>query len=157
MHDKITTTVYVSAKVLKQAKSLGIPISESLEKVLTIMISQYGGSEEEVELAAIAALKDRWENELHTYESQIMPFRARVKSITERYEKQKALVEEIHRSERVATLMQRLNEGIKKVGYDLLRVKETCQEEIGELSQFIPITDEWLTKHIARLQSIDVL
>jgi len=155
--DKKTTTIYISENVVNQAKSLHIKISETCEKVLRLMVSQYGKSDEEIKLAVLEVTREQWASELQAYEAQVEPFRIRLSSIDQQIAEQRITVEEILRSQKVAALMKQLNAKLREVDYDLGRIKEVAVEEIKQLATFnIIVDDNWLKRQIERIAQLDM-
>lgn len=154
---KKTTTLYLTESVVNQAKSLHINISETVEQILRLLISQYGQSEEEIKLAILQVTRDQWAGQLQAYEAQIEPFRMRLKSIDAQIAEQKVTVDEILRSQKIAALMKQLNTKIREADYDLPKIREKAAEEIQQLATFnITVDEVWLKRQIERIAQLDL-
>lgn len=132
MSDKENVTLSVSRALIDRAKSLGINLSSTLDRVLRHLVELEGFEDEEVKLAVLLGAMER---------------------IQQQTEQQQKVVDELRRSKRVAILIKLLNAKIIESDFDFAKTKEIAKTEIEELRSLMSVIldDAWLQRQIDRV------
>jgi hypothetical protein len=141
----------LDAEVIRQLRKKDINISALVNNLLWNVVRQEAVHAEEIALTLLQNDRQRLVESLKRIEESAERTKQFIAEVDEKIEKQKAVIQEVRKSERIATLMRELNEQIVNANYDFESVKES--ETLKKLVTFgIPISEAWLKRHIARIE-----
>jgi len=148
------TSVYLDQELIKQAKNLGINLSQAAEKAIMAMVASAPFRDEEVYLDYLidrkAKLVERVRMLKHGYEDADK----RLKIVGKRLKLQEDIVEELHLSTRIAHIIGQLNEILRSYAFDYDVIKEHTAGVMEQLNKLKPgyFDDRWLKMQIERIE-----
>jgi hypothetical protein len=156
MYKKSQTTLYLDMDLVKQAKALGINLSEVAEKAIASMISASPFKDEEVYLDYLIERKRQLIEKELILREQHTDIADRLKNVEKRIEQQVRIVQEIHVSKRIASLIGEVNEVIKSYNYDFTVIQKESENLVKLLNELRPgyFENSWLQDQIKRVKDV---
>ena len=156
--EKKTTTLYLRRDILARCRELNINISETVNQILRIVLDRPGIHDEEIMLAILQTQRQKVQRQIDEWQSSIGQAKLQLDAFDQKIERQKEIVDEIHRSDAIAQNIRLLNQKIQDAEFDEQKIRSECQDVLTELRKLkVPIDKaEWLTKQIERVKRISV-
>lgn len=151
---KNQTTLYLDSELVKQAKLLGINLSETAERAIASMIASAPFKDEEAYLDYLIERRAKLLEKQRVLKEQFEDVTERLKNVEVRIEQQKRIVHEIHLSRRIASLIGQLNEVILSYRYDYDVIKKEAEGLLRELNNLRKdyFSESWLKEQIERVR-----
>ena len=154
--DKKTVSLYLRRDLLKRCQELHINISETVNRILQIVLERPGISDEEISLAIIKKEYSKIQKKIEERLQEIDQLKDQSELLYEKIEKQTNVVKEIQRSNDVALLIRQLNQKIMSADFNEQQVRKDAQQLLAELRKLgIPVDKpEWLKGQIERMRRL---
>ena len=152
--DKKSTTLYLRRDILRQCKDLNINISDTVNRILSIVLESPGIHDEEIALAILKVTKSNIETEMNKRQAEIKQMQLHIDQLNAKIERQQTIVDEIQRSDAIAQLMRQLNSQIRDLEYDEVKIRQS--DVLTELRKLkVPVDQpEWLKRQIERVKRL---
>ena len=153
---KKTTTLYLRRDILNRCHELHINISETVNRIMAVVLDRPGIHDEEIMLAILLSERKTRQRRIAELQGDIKTVQMQIDMLDQKIEKQKTIVDEIHRSDEIAQLIRQLNQRIKDAEFDEAKVRTESQDVLTELRKLnVPVEKpEWLTKQIERVKRL---
>jgi hypothetical protein len=146
---KLQLQLMIEDKIIKKCRERKLNISDTVNKLLRRLLESESSSAEEIILAVLQAEKDDLLHIIDNHRATIERMELLIAASDMKIKKHQALIVEVRRSERIAAFMKELNEQItQEVTIKQLLTLPVIQSLKGE---GVPITPEWLERHIRRI------
>jgi hypothetical protein len=146
---KLPIQLSLEGEIIRTLKSRDINISGLVNDILLNLIKSDTASAEEVALAMLELEKNNQLKLIESHERQIEVIRLNIKSIDEKIKRQHEIIAELRRSERIAQMMQEVNNALLTSTIEDVQKLQAVQDLISE---GIPIDERWLHRQLQRLE-----
>jgi hypothetical protein len=150
---RLPKQVSIEGSTLRKLDEKGIPLSDLVNRIATQLVELESASAEEITLSIMLTEREKMVNNIEIYKQQISLVEQQIASMDCKINKQKQNIQEIHRSERIASLIRKLNEDLESIAFDLEEAKGlSVLEDLKK--EGVPISDSWLLRHIQRIENV---
>ncbi len=148
---RVPCQVSIEGSALYKLREMGIKVSDVTNDVVKHLVENASASAEELALAILLSERDNLVAFIKHHEVQAERCRKNQLILDDKIAKQRVLIEERKKSERILTYITRLNEEIEAVDFDFERAwKLPVLEDLRK--EGVPVTEAWLQRHINRIE-----
>jgi len=142
----------LDAEIIRWLREKNVNISALTNRLLHNVMRQESLAAEDIALTVLQDDRKRLVDSLKRIEESAERTRQLISQTDGKIEKQKGVIKEVRKSERIAELMRELNEQIVSNDYDFERVKASETLQLLEAEGIPARTEGWLKRHIARIE-----